>query len=166
MGNHLEHLLSKHGVLISFSIAKKIDDNKIKELTDKIKGSAKNKIDFNNKLRLEIEEETTRSILNGNIPGLIVGGIIPKDADKSKQLIYSVNKTKLAELHTIASTFNKSVLNSKLTKNDICFIIYTILNFLEITDVDFKRFHDILMNGGDPNVGNDNEDEDDDRPYE
>lgn len=150
MKSNLEHLLSKHGVMTSFSIAKKLNDESIRQMTDKIKSVAKNKIDFNVKLKAEIENDTTNSILNGTIPGLIIDGIVKAhktpvtDSNKKPQLIYDVDKAKLAQLFAIASFFSKEVLNNKLTKNDICFTIFTILNFLEIDDEDFKRFHDSL----------------------
>jgi hypothetical protein len=33
------------------------------------------------------------------------------------------------------------MLNSNLTANDICFMVYAILNFMEITEEDFKNFY-------------------------
>jgi hypothetical protein len=150
MAKELEHLLAKHKVLVSFSIARKLNEEHIQSLTEKIKAISKNKMDFNKKLKEEIEKQTTNYIMSGNIPGLIVNNAIhqtnpPPDISKKtetpKKLIYNIDKEKLALLYTISSIFNKEVLHNKLTKNDICFIIYTILNFLEIKEEDFKKFH-------------------------
>ena len=165
MAKQLEHLLSKHEVLVSFSIARKLNDKHIKSLTESIKAISKNKMDFNKKLKEEIEKQTTNHIITGNIPGLIVNNSIhqsnpppdiTKPKEKPRQLIYNIDKEKLALLYTIASMFNREVLHNKLTKNDICFIIYTILNFLEIKEEDFKKFHEDL----------DKQDNSDDEKYE
>ena len=174
MSKNLDHLLSKHGVLTSFSIAKKLNDAEIQEMSEKIKLISKNKFDFNNKLKNEIQTQTTNSILNGSIPGLIINKQIKQDTkldvvknEKSKHASYNVGKEKLAQLYIIASEFNKEVLNNKLTRNDICFIIYTILNFLEISEEDFKKFHSFLGNDIDDERDEDDEhDDDDDEPYE
>ena len=174
MSKNLDHLLSKHGVLTSFSIAKKLNDVEIQEMSEKIKLISKNKFDFNNKLKNEIQTQTTNSILNGSIPGLIINKQIKQDDkqddkqdvvknEKLKHASYNVGKEKLAQLYIIASAFNKEVLNNKLTRNDICFIIYTILNFLEISEEDFKKFHSFLGNDIDDER---DEDDDDDEPYE
>lgn len=174
MEKHLEHLLSRYGILTSFSIAKRFDDESIKKISERIQSVSKNKIDFDKKLRNEIKNETTNSILKGNIPGLIIDGKNPEKnknnlLNESKKLIYNIDKKKLAELYTLASAFNKEVLNNKLSKNDICFVIYTILNFLEVTDEDFKKFHqDLINNQNNDNLNsNDNDDVNgDDDSYE
>lgn len=170
MEKNLEHLLSKYGILVSFSIAKRFDDDSIKKISEKIQATSKNKFDFDKKLRNEIKNETTNSIIKGNIPGLMINGKNLEETKEksptthSKKLIYNIDKKKLAELYTLASAFNKEALNNKLSKNDICFVIYTILNFLEITDEDFIKFHkDLLKNQNDTNDDlNDNNYNDDD----
>lgn len=174
MEKYLEHLLSKHGILTSFSIAKRFDDESIKKISERIQSLSKNKVDFDKKLRNEIKNETTNSIIKGNIPGLIINGKNIEETRKKtnnspKKLIYNIDKKKLAELYTLASAFNKEALNNKLSKNDICFVIYTILNFLEITDEDFKKFHqDLIKNQNIDEDINDNDDDinGDDESYE
>lgn len=170
MENNLKHLLSKHGILVSFTIAKKVDENTIKKLTEKIKSASKNKMDFNNKLKTEIENDTKNAILTGKIPGLIVESqdIDPpeneynpdppieeksvnkkqnpklrNDLDIIQQLLpnVSMDKKKLSILYTIASLFNREVLTNDLSKDDICFIVHIILNFLEVSETDFKLFY-------------------------
>lgn len=167
MSNKLEHLLSKQGVLTSFSIARRINDENIQKLTEKIKAISKNKADFNKKLRDEIHRQSAESIITGNIPGLIVNGEVKSDTPKSiinnketsEKLTYNVSKEKLAGLYAFASAFNKEALHNKLTKSDICFIIYTIINFLEIKEEDFKKFHDDLTNNKDNSQDDDNADD-------
>lgn len=170
MENNLKHLLSKHGVLVSFTIAKKVDENTIKKLTEKIKSASKNKTDFNNKLKTEIENDTKNAILTGKIPGLIVESqdidsqedeYVPdppleekpvnkkqnpklrNDLDIIQQFLPNppMDKKKLAILYTIASLFNKEVLINDLSKDEICFIVHIILNFLEVSETDFKKFY-------------------------
>jgi len=164
MNDNLEHLLSKHGILTSFSIAKKINENNIKELSDKIKNNCKSKSDFNQKLKNEITKQSSEDIIKGKVPGLIKTEQNSPDTNpeksNSKKLQYNPGKIKLALLYTIISKINTEILNNKLTKNDVCFMIYAILNFLEITEEDFKKFH--ISAGDDSDSQNDDLDDDDD----
>jgi hypothetical protein len=178
MTKKLEHLLLKHGILKSLSIAKKPNSDNIKNLMEQIKPIAKNKIDFNNKMREAIEKEITESLLNNDIPGIIVNNSLARPTvakntvkptppslipDKSKPLVYKTNKERLAELYTLASQFNREALHNKLTKNDVCFTIYVILSFLEISQDDFKNFHnDLTASNEKPEEPTDDEDDDDD----
>ena len=66
-----EHLLSKHGILTSFRIARKLDEESIKDFTEKIQSKCKTKAEFNEKLRQEIEKKTNEDITKNKIPGLI-----------------------------------------------------------------------------------------------
>jgi hypothetical protein len=161
MSRNLNHLLLKHGILTSLSVARKLNDADTHAMTERVRAIAKNKVDFNNKLRSEIEKETTSLIMNGRIPGVILNSktepdIMPENThipkeDKPKRKVYNVDKERLSLLYAIAAMFNKEALTNKLSKNDICFTIYTILNFLEISQDDFKKFHDELDNPNNEN---------------
>lgn len=180
MKDNLEHLLSKHGVLTSFSIAKKVNEDNIKELTDKIKGEAKNKFDFHQKLKNEISKQSIDDILNNKVPGLIknkdvipeeeptVPDIIPdrvedkvppKKKKPSKKMEYKTDKAKMAVLYTLISKISGEVIHNNLTKNDICFMIYAVLNFLEVTEEDFATFHKEARKKDEPLDDNDDTDE-------
>jgi len=171
---HIDHLLSKHGVLTSFSVARKVNEDSIKELTDYIKSISKNKVDFNNKLRHEISQKTQEAIVSGKIPGLIINTNNKPDIihhapeeltekeGKPKKMKYNIDKLKLSMIYELVSYFNKIVLSNKFSKDDICFTIYTILNFLEIHADDFKRFQDKYSFEDDKELPDeDDEDEDD-----
>lgn len=161
MKDNLEHLLSKHGVLTSFSIAKKVNEDNIKELTDKIKGDAKNKFDFHQKLKNEISKQSIDDILNNKVPGLIkntdnipeeeptVPDVIPEKVEdkapskkkRSRKMEYKTGKAKMAILYALISKVAGEVIHNNLTKDDICFMIYAVLNFLDVTEEDFASFH-------------------------
>ena len=70
--NNLDHLIAKHGVMSSFSIARKISKNEFKSLTQKIKKNCKTKKEFDLLLKKEIIKKTNESINLGKIPGLVV----------------------------------------------------------------------------------------------
>jgi hypothetical protein len=171
MEEHLQHLLAKYGILASFSIARKMNEKGIQELTNKIKPSCKNKHDFNQKLKIEIQKQSIQDILNNKIPGLINNSPdipknekFPKTNDKGqKRFEYKTDKVKLAILYSLVSKINTDISNNNLTKNDVCFMIYAILNFLEITEEDFKRFHSKLKSD---NRGPDENDSDFDDGYD
>jgi hypothetical protein len=162
MDKNLDHILSRHGILVSFSIARKLSEASILELTEKIKSKSKNKFDFNSKFKDEIFKQSTLDIINGKIPGLINNNPIISSKSKKpksgKRLEYKTDKTKLSLLYNMISKINTEMLNSNLTANDICFMVYAILNFMEITEEDFKNFHAELNN---QNNNPDRMDEDD-----
>ena len=155
MSKNLDHLLLRHGILTSLSLARKLNDVDTQAMTNKIKLVAKNKNDFDNKMQQAIEKETAGLISRGQIPGVILNlpNVLPpptqaqpaKDA-APKKLVYNVDKKKLSELYAISALFNREALSNQLTKNDVCFAIYTILNFLEVSQDDFKKFRDDLEN--------------------
>jgi hypothetical protein len=156
METQLQHLLSKHSVMVSFRITKYTNCDSIKVLTEKIKTEAKNKVDFNNKLKEAIETETKNTILSGNIPGLIVNGAQQPKIETPSKNTSSItgslgsDKLKIAELYMAALTFNSDVLRKNYTTTDICFILYHILNFLDINEKDFKKFVEDLNKGDTP----------------
>jgi len=174
MEENLQHLLSKHGILASFSIARKMDEDGIKELTQRIKSKCKNKFDFNEKLKSEIQKQSIHDIIENKIPGLINNSpdlekpISKSPTDNQKNLIYDTSKEKMSLLYILVSKINREIINNNLTKSDICFMIYAILNFFNIKEDDFKNFRDNLKEPDDVDInptrddGDDGDDGDDD----
>ncbi len=147
----LQHLLSKHSIMVSFRISKSINPENIEKLKEKLKPITKDENDLNDKLNDALEKETSQIILNGAIPGLLINGVQPKiekqKINSTTPLAYCEDKLKIAELYMTALNFNTDVLKKKYTTNDICFILYHILNFLDIEEKDFKKFMQDLNSG-------------------
>ena len=137
---NFNHLIAKHGVLISFNIAKKINRKKIKSIVDEI-----NKMGGDEKTRQQlIQEEIRRNTLDSmkltEVPGLIMSKneiLKEKNAEES----FMLDESKVISLIVIANNLAKKMLDKKLPKEQICFILISIINSLGLTDLDFKNFH-------------------------
>lgn len=164
MNTQFNHLIAKHGVLASFSIARKVSKSDIKKFGDKIKKHCKNKGDFNDLLQKEILKTTKYSMNHDLIPGLI----LPKSQQKT-----DTNETKntkltfkddqeLMKLNYVSSIIAKKFIDNKFSKDEICYLILSLLSALGLNDQDFKTFHKKYGNPDDTNDESSDEDEDED----
>lgn len=134
MSNGFNHLIAKHGVLTSFSIARKVSKKDIKEISDKIKKRSKNKAEFNELLQKEVLKTTKYSMNQDLIPGLI----LPEKPNTRKEL---ADEKRLMQLNYISNTIAKKLMDNKFSKDEICYIILTLLSSLGLNDQDFKNFN-------------------------
>lgn len=154
MNNNINHLIAKHGILKAFSIARKVSKTDIEKMTKKIKKKCKNKDDFNELLQEEILKTTKYSLNQDLIPGLIVSNNKPKIKDKnpSKNNNIIVDQEKTMKLNYVANIIAKKFVDSKFSKDEICYLILSLLSILGLSDTDFKSFHDKYNN---ENLNND-----------
>lgn len=134
MNNGFNHLIAKHGVLTSFSIARKVSKKDIKEISDKIKKRSKNKAEFNELLQKEVLKTTKYSMNQDLIPGLI----LPETPNTRKVL---ADEKRLMQLNYISNIIVKKLMDNKFSKYEICYIILTLLSSLGLNDQDFKNFN-------------------------
>ena len=134
------HLIAKHGVLISFSIAKKLNKDHIKSITKEI-----NKLGGDKKTRTQLlEEEIKRNTIDSmkltDVPGLILN---KKEILREKNLDNSFMKDekKVISLIILANAVSKKILEKNLPKEQMCFVIISLVNSLSLSDFDFKNFH-------------------------
>jgi hypothetical protein len=161
MNNPFTHLIAKHGVLTSFSIAKKITKEEIAKLSAKIKKKCKSPGDFQKLLNTEIINSTRKSIEKEIIPGVIG----PKKASNSNESVFNTTPQKILKLNFFGNAVSKKIIDEKLSKDEICYIILTMLSILGIHDTDFADFHNknrLNMGGVSGDDGDDDEDPDDD----
>jgi hypothetical protein len=157
--NNLDHLIAKHGVMSSFSIARKISKNEFKSLTQKIKKNCKTKKEFDLLLKKEIIKKTNQSINLGKIPGLVVPYQEKKNVSKKPAKFFLDDDKRTALLSIFGASIVEKVIEKKLNKDEMCFLILTIVNLLKLSDHDFKMFH---QKNEDSMDDEDFEDEDDD----
>lgn len=158
MSNRFNHLIAKHGILTSFSIARKVSKKDIKQISDKIKKKCKNKEEFNELLQREVLK-TTKYLMNQDlIPGLI----LPEKNSKQMARKELADEKKLMKLNYVANTIAKKLMDNKLSKDEICYIILTLLSSLGLKDQDFKDFNDKY---GTPDENIDDEDNDNDDSF-
>lgn len=133
------HILSKEGILTSFSIAKKIMVRDIKKITvrdikkfrDGLKNSKMNAKKSQESLRKVIIKEAVESVNTQKIPGLLLNGIFAENEEKKRMM----------ELTYFSSVIAKKLAEKKIDKYHSCYIINAIVNMLGLTEEDFNEFH-------------------------
>lgn len=159
---NLKHLISEKGILVNFSVAKKISTETIKSLETKIKKKMKKNDDLEFLLKQEISKETQKTLDINNIPGLI--DVYQKKAIHQSSKGIFENETKVMMLNLFGIGIAKKLISKKLKKDEICFVILTILGALGLTDEDFRMFHKNNHSVED-NQSDDEDDYDDEDEY-
>lgn len=134
------HLIARHGVLISFSIAKKLSRDHIKSISDEINKLGGDKKTREQLLEEEIKRNTMDSMKLSDIPGLILTHsevLREKNLDNS----FMKDEKKVINLIILANTVSKKILEKKLPKEQMCFVLISLINSLGLSDGDFKNFH-------------------------
>ena len=152
------HLIAKHGVLISFSIAKKLNRDNIKSISDEINKLGGDKKTRSQLLQEEIKRNTMDSLKLADVPGLIMskGEII---REKFIENSFMKDDKTVISLMILANLLSKKILDKKAPKEQMCFILISLINSLGLSDNDFKNFHQ----KHNPNfMGDDNDDDFDD----
>jgi len=134
--SNFSHLLSKHGVLVSFNIARKIKTNEVNKIKDKIPNKNISDAEFFKKLQTMITlQENYHSY--DKIPGLII------DQNKSEMMIFFENLPPLIKLSIIdiSNKFSIDAASKKLNTSQILLAIQLIFNHLGISSEDLKNFN-------------------------
>lgn len=156
MSTGFNHLIAKHGILTSFSIARKVSKKDIKQISDKIKKKCKTKEEFNELLQKEVLKTTKYSMNQDLIPGLI----LPEKDIKQAARKELADEKKLMKLNYVANIIAKKLMDNKLSKDEICYIILTLLSSLGLSDQDFKNFNN-KYGTIDENIDDEDDDDDD-----
>jgi hypothetical protein len=157
MSTGFNHLIAKHGILTSFSIARKVSKKDIKRISDKIKKQCKNKNDFNELLQKEVLKTTKYSMNQDLIPGLILS-----ENEKRNDKKELADEKKLMQLNYVSNTIARKIMDNKMSKDEVCYIILNLLSALGLNDQDFKNFNKKYGNSDENMEDEDEDDEDDD----
>jgi len=135
-----KHLISENKVMVSFSVARRIAPEKLKAIQDKVKKTCKKDSDYDKLVEKEVMKQTQKTLNVNDIPGLMdmnegVQAKIPKNMGIFK------DEKKVMLLNFFGTTVAKKMLDQKLKKDEICFVLLTILGYLGLTDNDFRNFH-------------------------
>jgi len=131
MNQEVNHILSKEGILTTFSIAKKVAKKDILNLQKRLVEAQSKNPKIKKLLAKRMIEETRKAFLDQKIPGLIIPG----------QNIPEEEKKKMMELTYFASIVAKKIGEKKIDKFHSCYIINAIVNMLGLTESDFDEFH-------------------------
>ena len=149
--NQPMHILNEMGVLQSFSVAKKITDEYIQKYFRKQKKSGRNKAEIQKMFIKKIENDIVNAMKSYQIPGLL------KQEDLTSNIPADL-KSNISDLNHLIISISHKVLNKKLNKTEMCYIINSIVNLLNLTEEDFEKFHGLNDENeeGDDSDGNEN----------
>lgn len=131
--HHYQHLLSKHGILNAFNIAKKVRQAQINAIKKRLEKKNIDPKKLDKELNKEIKKHTQKILDNTEIPGLITdykGPIddIKIDAQIQRKILSLANKA------TEYCTYHK------FSKEHVIFFIQAVFHLLKITNEDMNNF--------------------------
>ncbi len=154
--NNYQHLLSKHGILVSFNIAKKIKQAQINAMRKKLEKSNTDPKKINSAINKQIKEHTQKYLNQNDIPGMVTMG----DGDE-KIVIEPKIQRKILTLANKVVDFSKL---NKFSKEHVIFFIQAVFHLLKITNEDMNKFKEKYNINQDRDDDYLDEDEDDEEP--
>jgi hypothetical protein len=131
MNNH-HHLLSKHGVLVSFNIARKIKPSQIKSIRKKLESKFTDPTIIEKEISKEIKRKTKKFLGNNEIPGLV--------HDEYPQKKIYINKKIQVKILNLSNKVAAYCNSNKFTKEHVIFFVQALLHLLKISNEDMQRF--------------------------
>ena len=131
---NFKHVLTELGVLKTFSIAKRVSEEDIIQLTEQYNKLSKVKrknISLTEYMKKAIAKSMQDAFENQTVPGLIFADFVPTQEDHEKMMA----------LTQFASLVSKKLVEKKLGKFYHCFVVNSIVNMLGLSDKDFDEFH-------------------------
>lgn len=157
--SNFSHLLSKHGILSSFNIARKIKTDELNKMKDKIPNKNISDTEFFKKLHTMITLQEDHHSLD-EIPGLIT------TQNKSDMMLFFENLPSTAKLSIIdmSNKFSAYASSKKLSTLQILIAMQLIFNQLGISTEDLKKFND-KFRPPNPDDEDESDDDEDDNEY-
>lgn len=152
--DNYQHLLSKHGILVTFNIAKKIKPSEIKSIRKKLESKFPESNNLEKEINKEIKAKTKTFLQENDIPGLIQKG--GETFDK----IY-INKKIQTKILNLANKVVDYCKQYNFTKEHVIFFIQAVLHLLKISNEDMQKFKEKYNINQDPDDYLDEEDDDD-----
>lgn len=131
--DNYHHLLSKHKILISFNIAKRIKPSQIKSIRKKLESKFTDPTVVEKEINKEIKRKTKMFLNDNEIPGLI------HNNDYHKTGIY-INKKVQVKILNLANKVAAYCNNNKFTKEHVIFFVQALLHLLKISNDDMQQF--------------------------
>jgi hypothetical protein len=131
MNNH-HHLLSKHGVLVSFNIARKIKPSQIKSIRKKLESKFTDPTIIEKEISKEIKRKTKKFLGDNEIPGLV--------HDEYPQKEIYINKKIQVKILNLSNKVAAYCNSNKFTKEHVIFFVQALLHLLKISNGDMQRF--------------------------
>ena len=138
-----QHLLSKHGVLVNFNIAKKIKPAQIKAIRKKLEDKYSDAKTLEREIDKEIKSKTKKFLEENEIPGLI-----DKHGHDFEKI--RIDKKIQIKILNLANKAVKYCRDNNFTKEHVIFFIQATLHLLKITNEDMQRFKEKYNINQDP----------------
>ena len=152
MNNGYQHLLSKHGVLVSFNIAKKVKKSQVDAIKRSLKKKNLSDSEFEEQLKEKVVEKTKYYLNENDIPGL------EYNDDDFIKIDPKIQK-KVADLADKIALYCKT---NGLNKEHIIILVQAIFHLLKISNqdvADFKEKYNLDSDDDDDYLDNSEDDE-------
>jgi len=125
------HILTKAGILASFSISKKITEDEINAMLKDAKNKGKSEDEILTRVKTKIMKEIIDATHKGTLPGIIL--------EKSKQQIIPLQTVE--SLNHMVLFLSQKMKSKKFDKMSLCYFINYLVANLGLKEEDFEEFH-------------------------
>lgn len=151
------HILNQMGVLSSFSVAKKVTDDDVKNFFNKQKKSGKTERQIADMLKEKILGDIQEAMRNNKIPGLITSQDVAKQLGLDQETI-----ARVPELNRLLMVIANKLTEKNYDKMALCYFINSLVATLNLSERDFEKFHQRNSDGDENDEFTDEFDDDDD----
>lgn len=129
-GEHT-HILAKTGVLVSFSISKKMTEKEVNAITKNAMKKGKSEGEIVNMVKEKIMKEILDASHKGKLPGIIL-------ESSDSELI---SQKSVEFLNHMVVFLSKKLKMKKFNKFSLCYFINYLVGILGLSEEDFEEFH-------------------------
>ncbi len=131
MSNY-QHLLSKHGILVSFNIARRIKPSQINAIRKRLEKNNADPKKIEKQISKEVKKRTEKYLDENDIPGMVT-----QDYRGEKIVINPKIQRKILSLANKVVDFART---NNFSKEHIIFFIQAVFHLLKITNEDMEKF--------------------------
>lgn len=146
MSHEFQHLLSKHGVLNNFNIARIIKPSYIKSLEKKLKSSGKSEEQIQEEINKKVIINTQKFVNKNDIPGLY-------PTSQPHKLNLGITDNTRKKILFLAEKTANICKKYFFTKDAVIFFVQVLFHYMKITNEDMIRFKEKY------NINNDDDDD-------
>ena len=131
--DNYHHLLSKHKILISFNIAKRIKPSQIKSIRKKLESKFTDPNILEREINKAVKIKTKKFLDENEIPGLIYN-----NEYSGKEI--RINKKVQVKILNLSNKVASYCNSHKFTKEHVIFFVQALLHLLKISNDDMQQF--------------------------
>jgi hypothetical protein len=143
------HILTKEGILASFSVSKKITEKEINAMMTGAQNKSKDEDEILELLKAKIMKEIIDATQKGTLPGIILENV-------ENQLLPIKS---IESLNRMVQVISQKMKQKKFDKLSLCYFINYLVGSLGLVEEDFEEFHRRIQDAR----GDDDDDDDDDK---